>query len=183
MPLYLPIFLLIDSFSTRLEAYLFISFMGGFMDDYEERILQLGIKLPVIPPPAGAYVPAVKSGNLVYCSGQGPYRDGNFAYIGKVGTELSLEDGYNAARIAALNCLSGVRSVTESLNKVVRIVQVRGFVNCAADFYEHPKVVNGASDLLLGIFGEAGKHARCSVGASTLPMNIPVEIEMVVEVK
>jgi enamine deaminase RidA (YjgF/YER057c/UK114 family) len=151
--------------------------------DYESRMKELGISLPTLPPAAGAYVPAVRSGNLVFCSGQGPYRDGSFAYVGRVGEALTLEEGYEAARIAALNCLAEICSLTGSLNKIVRVVQVRGFVNSAANFADQPKVINGASELLLDIFGEAGKHARCALGTSTLPMNIPVEVEMVVEVK
>jgi len=152
------------------------------MQDYEARLKELGLSLPEIPPAAGAYVPAVKSGNLVFCSGQGPYKDGSFAYIGKVGNDLSLEEGYQAARIAALNCLAEICSVIGSLNNIKRVVQVKGYVNSAPDFHDQPKVVNGASELLLEIFGEAGKHARCALGTSNLPMNIPVEVEMVVEV-
>jgi enamine deaminase RidA (YjgF/YER057c/UK114 family) len=152
------------------------------MQDYEARLKELGLSLPEIPPAAGAYVPAVKSGNLVFCSGQGPYRDGAFAYIGQVGDTLSLEEGYQAARIAALNCLAEIRSVIGSLNNITKVVQVKGYVNSAPDFHDQPKVVNGASELLLEIFGDAGKHARCALGTSNLPMNIPVEVEMVVEV-
>jgi len=152
------------------------------MQDYEARLKELGLSLPEIPPAAGAYVPAVKSGNLIFCSGQGPYKDGSFAYIGKVGDNLSLEEGYQAARIAALNCLAEIRLVIGSLNNIKKVVQVKGYVNSAPDFHDQPKVVNGASELLLEIFGEAGKHARCALGTSNLPMNIPVEVEMVVEV-
>jgi enamine deaminase RidA (YjgF/YER057c/UK114 family) len=150
--------------------------------DYESRLKELGILLPDLPPAAGAYVPAVRSGNLVFCSGQGPYRDGAFVFVGRVGEELSLEDGYEAARIAALNCLAEIRSLVGSINRIARVVQVRGFVSSAQGFTDQPKVVNGASELLLSIFGDAGKHARCALGTSILPANIPVEIEMVVEV-
>ena len=153
------------------------------MKDYESRLRELGLSLPQLPPAAGAYVPAVRSGNLVFCSGQGPYKDGTFAYIGKVGDSLSLEEGIEAARIAALNCLAEICSLIGTINNVVRIVQVRGFVNSAESFTDQPKVVNGASELLIDIFGNAGKHARCALGTSILPMNIPVEVEMVVEVK
>ena len=152
------------------------------MQDYEARLKELGLSLPEIPPAAGAYVPAVKSGNLVFCSGQGPYKDGSFAYIGKVGDDLSLEEGYQAARIAALNCLAEICSLIGSLNKIKKVVQVKGYVNSAPDFHDQPKVVNGASELLLEIFGDAGRHARCALGTSNLPMNIPVEVEMIVEV-
>ena len=152
------------------------------MQDYEARFKELSLSLPEIPPAAGAYIPAVKSGNLVFCSGQGPYKDGSFVYLGKVGDPLSLEEGYQAARIAALNCLAEICTVIGSLNNIKRVVQVKGYVNSAPDFYDQPKVVNGASELLLAIFGDAGKHARCAIGTSNLPANIPVEIEMVVEV-
>ena len=153
------------------------------MGDYEAAIKKLGLAVPEIPPAAGAYVPAVQSGSLVFCSGQGPYRDGSFAYLGKVGSDLTLEQGYESARIAALNCLAEIRTVVGSLNRIERIVQVRGFVNCEDDFFDQPKVINGCSELLLQIFGEKGKHARCALGTSSLPMNTPVEIEMVAEVK
>jgi len=152
------------------------------MKDYEVRLKELGLSIPSLPPAAGNYVPAVKVGNLVFCSGQGPYKDGGFAYIGKVGDNLSLEDGYKAARIAALNCLAEICTVIGSINRIARVVQVRGFVNSAPGFTDQPKVVNGASDLLVEILGEAGRHARAALGTSSLPMNIPVEIEMVVEV-
>ena len=153
------------------------------MVDYEATLEKLGLAVPELPPAAGAYVPAVQSGSLVFCSGQGPYREGSFAYLGKVGSDLTLEQGYESARIAALNCLAEIRTVIGSLNRIERIVQVRGFVNCEDDFFDQPKVINGCSELLLEIFGEKGGHARCALGTSSLPMNTPVEIEMVVEVK
>ncbi len=152
------------------------------MPDYDTRIKELGLSIPELPPAAGAYVPAVQSGDLVFCSGQGPYRNGAFAYTGQVGSDLTLEQGYEAARISALNCLAEINSVTGSLNRIKRIVQVRGFVNSAPHFFDQPKVVNGASELLLDIFGDNGRHARAALGTSSLPLNIPVEVEMVVEV-
>jgi enamine deaminase RidA (YjgF/YER057c/UK114 family) len=103
-------------------------------------------------------------------------------YVGQVGSDVSLDEAYQAARTAGLNCLAEIRSVIGSLNKISRIVQIRGFVNSASTFHDQPKVVNGASELMLEIFGEAGKHARCALGTDNLPSNIPVEIEMVVEV-
>jgi enamine deaminase RidA (YjgF/YER057c/UK114 family) len=153
------------------------------MLDYEGRVKGLGLSIPEIPPAAGAYVPAVQSGNLVFCSGQGAYKDGSQAYIGQVGSDVSLEEAYQAARIAGLNCLAEIRSVIGSLNRISRVVQIRGFVNSAPDFHDQPKVVNGASELMLEIFDESGKHARCALGTNNLPGNIPVEVEMVVEVK
>lgn len=153
------------------------------MTDYEARMQERGLSIPNIPPPAGAYVPAVQSGNLVFCSGQGPYKDGSLAYVGQVGSEVSLEDAYQAARIAGLNCLAEIRSVVGSINRISRVVQIRGFVNSAPDFHDQPKVVNGASELMLEIFGDSGQHARCALGTNNLPGNIPVEIEMVVEIE
>jgi enamine deaminase RidA (YjgF/YER057c/UK114 family) len=151
------------------------------MADYEARLKELGVSIPDVPPAAGAYVPAVQSGQLVFCSGQGPYKDGVQAYVGQVGSEVSLEDAYKAARIAGLNCLAEICSVIGSVNNIARVVQIRGFVNSDPQFHDQPKVVNGASELMLEIFGEAGKHARCALGTSNLPGNIPVEVEMVVE--
>ncbi|HNR24212.1 MAG TPA: RidA family protein [Candidatus Bipolaricaulis anaerobius] len=153
------------------------------MLDYEERVKELGLAIPAVPPAAGAYVPAIQSGRLVFCSGQGPYQGGSFAYAGQVGSDVSLEEAYQAARIAGLNCLAEIRSVIGSLNRISRIVQIRGFVNSAPDFHDQPKVVNGASELMLEMFGESGKHARCALGTNNLPGNIPVEIEMIVELK
>ena len=152
------------------------------MPDYEAALKKLGFDIPELPPAAGAYVPAVQSGKLVFCSGQGPFRDGGFVYLGKVGSDLTLEQGYECARIAALNCLAEIRTVIGTLNRIERIVQVRGFVNCEDNFTDHPKVINGCSELLLKLFGEKGRHARCALGTSSLPMNTPVEVEMVVEV-
>lgn len=152
------------------------------MPDYETRLVELGIELPQLPPPAGAYIPGVQSGNLVFCSGQGPYKDGKFVYTGIVGKDLSIEEGYQAARISILNSLAEIRSVIGSLNRIVRIIQVRGFIASASDFFDQPKVLNGASELLIEVFGEAGKHTRCALGTSVLPKNIPVEVDMIVEV-
>ncbi|MCK4682466.1 RidA family protein [Candidatus Bipolaricaulota bacterium] len=153
------------------------------MKDYEARLNELGLSIPEIVPAAGAYVPAVQSGNLVFCSGQGPYKDGSFAYVGQVGSDVSLDNAYQAARIAALNCLAEIRTVIGSLNRISRVVQIRAFVNSAPDFHDQPKVANGASELILDLFGNAGKHARCALGTSNLPSNIPVEVEMVVELE
>jgi len=150
--------------------------------DYEKRLRDLGLIVPQLPPPMGLYVPAVRTGSLVFCSGQGPSVEGVLKYVGKVGDTLTLEDGYQAARICALNCLAEVRSVIGSLNAVRRIVHLRGFVNSAPSFFDQPKVVNGASQLMIDVFGEAGRHARAALGTSNLPSNIAVELEMVVEV-
>ena len=149
--------------------------------DYEKRLTELGFSLPDLPPRAGLYVPAVRTGNLVFCSSQGPLADGAIKFVGKVGAGLSVEDGMAAARICALNCLAAITTVLGSLNGVQRIVQVRGYVNSAPDFHDQPKVINGASQLLLDIFGAAGEHARAAIGTSNLPLDITVELDMVVE--
>jgi enamine deaminase RidA (YjgF/YER057c/UK114 family) len=151
--------------------------------DFERKAIDLGYAIPAVPPRVGLYVPAVRTGNLVFCSGQGPSVEGALKYVGRIGEELSIDDGAGAARICALNCLAEIRSVLGSLNDIRRIVQVRGFVNSAPHFLDQPKVVNGASQLLLDIFGAAGEHARTAVGTSVLPGNIAVEIEMVVEAR
>jgi enamine deaminase RidA (YjgF/YER057c/UK114 family) len=149
----------------------------------EEKLREMGLEVPPIPPAAGRYVPAVRTGNLVFCSGQGPYADGSMKFIGRVGDTLSVEDGRSAARLCALNCLAEIRSVIGSLDRIRRIVSVRGFVNSASSFYDQPKVLDGASQLLVDIFGDQGRHVRCALGTSVLPSNIAVEVEMVAEVE
>ena len=149
----------------------------------EARLREMGLEVLPIPPAAGQYVPAVRTGNLVFCSGQGPYTGGKMKFIGKVGDTLSLEDGRSAARLCALNCLAEIRAVTGSLDRIRQIVSVRGFVNSASSFYDQPKVLDGASQLLIDIFGDRGRHVRCALGTSVMPSNIAVEVEMVVEVE
>jgi len=151
------------------------------MKGNEARFKELGLKLPALPPALGAYIPAVRAGKLIFCSGQGTYRDGALQYIGRVGAQVSLEEAYQAARLAGLNCLAEICTLTGSLDGIRRIVKITGFVNSAPDFHDQPKVVNGASELMLQIFGEQGKHARSAIGTSNLPGNICVEVEMVVE--
>jgi|YelNatPaOPRAMG01_1025707.scaffolds.fasta_scaffold07493_4 enamine deaminase RidA (YjgF/YER057c/UK114 family) len=152
------------------------------MSTIEARLRELGLELPPVPVPVAEYVPAKRVGDLVYVSGQGPIRDGKPVYVGRVGAEVSLEEAYKAAQLCALNCLAAVKSVVGSLDAVEEIVQVRGFVNSAPDFHDQPRVVNGASDLLVKLFGDRGRHARAALGTSNLPGNIPVEIEMLVRV-
>ncbi len=149
----------------------------------EEKIKKLGINLPKVPKPVAEYIPAKIVDNLIFCSGQGPTKEGVPVYIGKVGKELTLEEGYNAAKICAINCLSAVKSVIGSLDRIDEIVEIRGFVNSAPEFTRQPEVINGASELLVKLFGEKGKHVRSAVGTSILPNNIPVELEMIVKVK
>ncbi len=149
----------------------------------EERLKQLGITLPQTPKPVANYVPSVLSGNLLFVSGHGPYKDGSSKISGKLGRELSVEEGYQTARNVALNCLASVKANIGDLDRVKRVVKLLGMVNCTEDFKDQPKVVNGASDLLVEVFGEAGKHARSAVGMQSLPNAIPVEIEMIVEIE
>ena len=153
------------------------------MKNYEERIEELGIEIPEPPEPVGSYIPARRAGDLVFCSGQGPLKDGEFIHLGKVGSDLSVEEGYAAARRCAINCLAEVKSEVGTLNKIEKVVKVRGFVSSAPGFGRQPDVVNGASELLQELFGEAGRHARSALGTSDLPGNIPVEVEMVVSVE
>lgn len=149
----------------------------------EKKLEEKGISLPPAPKPVANYVPAVKAGNLLFVSGHGPYNDGQIKISGKVGQELSVEEGYQVARNVALNCLATVKNALGDLDKVKRIVKLLGMVNCPEDFKDQPKVINGASDLLVEIFGDVGKHARSAVGMQALPNNIPVEIEMILEVE
>lgn len=148
----------------------------------EARLKALGIELPLAPRPLASYVPAVRSGNLVFLAGQGPVADGKLVVTGKVGAELTEEEGYKAARITILNSLAVLRAEIGTLDRVRRIVKLVGWVNSAPGFTRQPWVINGASDLLVEIFGDAGRHARSAVGANELPLNIPVEIELVVEI-
>ena len=148
----------------------------------EARLREMGVELPDVPRPMAEYVPAKCVGDLVYVSGQGPIRNGKALYVGQVGAELSLEDAYQAAQICCLNCLAAVKAVVGSLDMIEEIVHVRGFVNSSPDFYEQPKVVDGASELLVKLFGNQGRHARAALGTSNLPGNIPIELEMIVRV-
>jgi len=149
----------------------------------EQKLKELGIVLPESPKPVANYVRAVRTGNLLFVSGHGPYNDGKTLISGKLGKELTIEEGYKTARNVALNCLASIRTSLGSLDKVRRVVKLLGMVNCTEDFKDQPKVVNGASDLLVEVFGEGGRHARSAVGMQALPNQIPVEIEMILEVE
>lgn len=149
----------------------------------EEKLKAMGIELPEPPQPVAAYIPAVRTGNLIFVSGQIPAQNGKVMYTGRVGAEISIEEAYQAARLCCINCLSVIKSVVGDLDKVKRIVKVTGFVNSVGESGDQPKAVNGASELLVEVFGEAGKHARAAVGSSGLPLNVPVEVEMIVEVE
>jgi enamine deaminase RidA (YjgF/YER057c/UK114 family) len=148
----------------------------------EKKLKELGITLPTPAQPIANYARAVRAGNLLFVSGHGPYNDGKIKISGKVGKELTVEEGYQVARNVALNCLASVKAAVGDLDKVKRIVKLLGMVHCTEDFKDQPKVINGCSDLLVEIFGEIGKHARSAVGMQALPNGIPVEIEMILEV-
>jgi len=148
-----------------------------------EKIISLGLTLPTAAAPVAAYVPAVKSGNLIFTAGQLPVLDGKVVKEGKVGAEVSPEDAKALAQICALNALAAIALVAD-LDQIARVVRVGGFVNCAPGFVAIPAVVNGASEFLLKVFGEVnGKHARTAVGVAELPLNAPVEIELIVQLK
>ena len=148
----------------------------------EARLRELGIELPKLPAPVANYVEAARLGNVVFLAGQGPRGpDGKFI-TGKVGTEVTLEEAYKHARLVGLGLLAAMREEAGSLDKIVRVGRVFGMVNAAPNFMDHPKVINGCSDLFVEVFGDRGKHARCAVGMGSLPFNITVEIEAVVEV-
>lgn len=145
----------------------------------EGRLAELGLVLPEAPRPVAAYVPAVRAGDLLFTAGQIPIHDGKVAYTGKVGGALGEEEGYAAARLCAINCLAVARAALGSLDRIVQVVKVNGFVNSAPGFTGQPKILNGASDLLVEAFGEAGRHARAAVGVSDLPLDAAVEVDMV----
>ena len=147
-----------------------------------ERLANLGLTLPAVTPPLAAYVPAVVHAGLVWSSGQLPMVDGALAAAGKVGAEVTPERAKELAQICALNAIAAVKSVIGDLSQVVRVVKVVGFVASTPDFTGQPGVVNGASELLGQVFGDAGVHARSAVGVAVLPLDAPVEVEMIVEV-
>lgn len=148
----------------------------------ENRLAELGITLPLPPKPVATYVPAVQAGDLLFLSGVLPFQDGKLALEGKLGRELTVEQGYESARIALLNALAIVRSHLGTLDLVTQVVRLVGHVASAEGFVQQPAVINGASDLLVQLFGEAGRHARVAVGAVQLPLNAPVELELILQV-
>jgi enamine deaminase RidA (YjgF/YER057c/UK114 family) len=151
--------------------------------DAETKLKEKGIILPPVSNPVANYVNAVRVGNLLYLSGKGPSKADNTYITGKVGRDLTIEQGYEAARITAINHIAVIKNELGSLNKVKRIVKVLGMVNCTEDFKDQPKVINGYSDLMVEIFGDKGKHARSAVGMYALPFNMAVEIEVIVEIE
>ncbi|MCH8077995.1 MAG: RidA family protein [SAR324 cluster bacterium] len=147
----------------------------------EERLTELGIVLPTPAAPLANYVPYTREGKLLIVSGQLPMGpDGKLAYTGKLGGEVSLEDGAAAARLCAINCLAQVKAAAGGLDAVRQVLRLGGFVNCTADFQQQPQVINGASDLMVEVFGDKGRHARAAVGSIALPFGAAVEVEMMV---
>lgn len=149
----------------------------------EENLKKLNLALPTVSAPIANYVKYVQTGNLIFLSGHGPTRANGETIKGKLGADLTIEQGYEAAQVTGLSLLATLRSAIGSLNKVKRIVKVLGMVNCTQDFTDQPKVMNGFSDLMVAIFAEKGKHARSAVGMNALPINMAVEIEMIVEIE
>ena len=150
----------------------------------DKRLAELGIVLPSPAKPIANYVPWVRTGNLVFISGQGAVKDGKIEYSGKVGDTLSVEEAIVSARLTAINVIAHLRDACGGdLDRVIRIVKLLGFVNCTPAFGEHPKVINGASDLMVAVFGDKGRHARSAVGAPALPFNLSVEVEAIVEIE
>ena len=151
--------------------------MAGRID---AKLIELGITLPQAAAPVAAYVPAVRVGDLLFVSGQVTMDNGTLRHIGKVGADLSLEEGKAAARLCGLNLLAQAKAALDGdLDRVVRVVKLQGFVNCPADFAQHPEVINGASELMLEVFGDAGRHARIALGAGSLPRGCACEVDAV----
>ncbi len=148
----------------------------------EEKIESIGIKLPIPPTPAGSYVPVIRSGNLLFVSGQIPMKDGKVVFTGKVSDD-NLETAQKSARMCAINILAQLKRELGDLEKVAKIVRLSGFVNSEPEFSQQPKVINSASDLFFEIFGEIGKHSRIAVGVASLPLNSMTEIDAIVEIK
>lgn len=152
------------------------------MSDVRAKLAEIGLTLPVAAKPVAAYVPAIRTGNLVFTAGQLPLVDGVIPKTGKVGAQVSIEEAKHLAQVCALNALAAVETVAD-VNKIVKVVRVVGYVNGEAGFISQPAVVNGASELFLHIWGETGKHARSAIGVAELPLDAPVEVELTVEIK
>ncbi len=148
----------------------------------EEKLAALDIVLPTPPKPAGSYTPVVKTGNLIFVSGQIPIKEGKVIFQGKVPINVSIDDAQKAAKLCIINVLAQLKAELGTLDKVRRIVRISGFVNSSQDFTDQPKVINAASDLLFEIFGENGKHSRIAVGVASLPLNSTVEIDLIAEI-
>ena len=150
---------------------------------FEAKLAELKITLPPAPKPVASYVPAVRAGDLLFLSGTGPFKDGKIVYAGKLGKDLTVEQGYEAAKLTLLNALAIARQELGSLDQIKRVVRMSGHVASAAGFTQQPAVLNGASDLLVEIFGEAGRHARLALGAAELPLNMAIELEIILQVR
>ena len=154
------------------------------MHIFEENIKKLDLKIPDLPSPLANYVPYKVSDNTVYVSGQGPVIDGKIIYTGKVGNEISQEEGVKAAELCCVNIIAALKSsINGDWNKLDTFLKLGGFVNCDNDFSDQPKIINGASDLLVNIFGDKGRHSRFAVGSNALPLNISVEIDAIIKIK
>lgn len=153
------------------------------MSAIDDRLAELGLTLPEAAAPAANYVPYVQSGNLVFVSGQITLLNGELKYVGRLGQDFTTEDGYEAAKLCGLNLIAQVKAACGGdLGRVKRVVRLGGFVNCTAEFTDQPKVINGASDLMAEVFGDAGRHARAAVGVNTLPLGVAVEVEGLFEI-
>lgn len=168
----------------KLFLGIILMFLGGLLlaQDFDAKLKELHIELPEVGKPIANYVKAVRTGNLLFLAGHGPNKADGSWITGKVGKDLTIEQGYEASKLTTINILATIKAELGTLNKVKRIVKVNGMVNCTPDFTDQPKVINGCSDLLVAVFGEAGKHARAAVGMNALPMDTAVEIEVIVEI-
>ncbi|MEN6460095.1 MAG: RidA family protein [Syntrophomonas sp.] len=151
--------------------------------DIDVRLNELGIIIPEMAKPVASYVPGMRDGDVIYVSAQLPIKNGELMYTGRLGTELSVEEGQAATRLAAINCLAVIKGVVKEWGNFVNIIKITGFIQSAPDFFQQAQVINGASDLLVQIFGDNGKHARAAVGVSCLPLNSTCAIEMIARVK
>jgi enamine deaminase RidA (YjgF/YER057c/UK114 family) len=150
---------------------------------FEAKLIELKIALPTAPKPVASYIPAVRAGDLLFLSGTGPFKDGTIAFAGKLGKDLTVEQGYEASKLSVLNALAIAKQELGSLDEIRRIVRMSGHVASAQGFTQQPQVLNGASDLLVQIFGAAGRHARLALGAAELPLNMCVELELIIQVR
>ena len=153
------------------------------MGKIEKKLKEMGIEIPDVPKPAASYIPAVQTGNLIFTAGQGCKKEGVLVYKGKLGKDLNVAEGYEAAKVSIINCLAILKGYLGDLDRIKKIVKLLGFVASAPGFDQQPYVINGASELLEEAFGEKGKHARSAIGTNELPFGTPVEIEMIVEVE
>ena len=166
-----------------LILFLFFASLTAIAQTPEEKLAGLNIQLPQLSDPIANYVHVVRTGNLLFLAGKGPQQSSGEYIKGKLGKDLSTEQGYEAAKLTGVIQLAVIKKAVGNLSKVKRIVKVNGYVNSESDFYDHPRVINGYSDLMVAVFGDKGKHARTSLGVAALPMNMAVEVEMIVEVE